>query len=184
MGVEIEKKYHLSFAERERVKKRLVEVNAQFCHEEFEENTLYAGGVIDCSRTILRVRRAANKTVFTYKERDARSSAIKRQREEETNVDDGEALHRILCALGFRPSLVYEKRRATWRIGNVEVVLDELPFGLFMEIEGGEREIFEVEELLDLTHAQVETATYPELTAQHGAREGEMIEARFRAPKD
>jgi len=41
----------------------------------------------------------------------------------------------------FQPALVYEKRRTRWKIGTAEIALDELAFGLFMEIEGSEKEI-------------------------------------------
>jgi adenylate cyclase class IV len=67
----------------------------------------------------------------------------------------------------------------TWRVGGAEVVLDELPFGQFLEIEGTEDSIREVEELLSLTGAQVETSSYPELTRRHGIKQGDMIVAKF-----
>ena len=54
------------------------------------------------------------------------------------------ALEFILEALGYYPALVYEKRRETWRLGETEIVVDELPFGLFMEIEGAEKSIKEL----------------------------------------
>ena len=62
---------------------------------------------------------------------------------------------------------------------DVEVVLDELPFGLFAEIEGEENSIREVEEQLGLADAEAEMATYPELTSRYGEQRGDMIEARF-----
>ena len=42
------------------------------------------------------------------------------------------------------------KFRAKWQFKNTEVVIDELPFGFFLEIEGNEKEIFEVACLLNL----------------------------------
>ena len=56
-------------------------------------------------------------------------------------IGNPEAMESILDALGFMPAMIYEKRRETWRLGATEVVIDELPFGLFMEIEGTERNI-------------------------------------------
>src|SRR5207253_5068498 len=107
------------------------------------------------------------------------TSAIKQHRENETLVEDAQALTEILGALGFRPTLVYEKRRATWHLLNTEIVVDDLPFGFFAEIEGEENAIREVEERLGLKDAEAETATYPELTRQHGEKRGDLIEARF-----
>lgn len=179
MGIEIEKKYRLTDAERVRVQERLRAVGAERVCEEFEENTLYAGGNLAERNRILRLRRVGERAILTYKERFPSTSAIKRQREDETRVENGEAMSLILDALGFRPALVYEKRRETWKIGSVEVVLDELPFGFFMEIEGEESAIMETEKLLSLEAVEAVGESYPQLTQQHGKRNGEMIEARF-----
>ena len=85
----------------------------------------------------------------------------------------------ILAALGFTPALVYEKRRETWRLGKVEIVIDELSFGLFMEIEGPEQGIREVESKLAIKRLRSETATYPQLTLKHGIDSDGVVEARF-----
>jgi adenylate cyclase class 2 len=85
----------------------------------------------------------------------------------------------ILDALGFTPTLVYEKRRQTWRLGKTEIVVDELPFGLFMEIEGSEADIAAVELKLAIKGLRTERETYPQLARKHGKRYGNIIEARF-----
>lgn len=179
MGVEIEKKYRLTRDEQERLKGRLLEIGAQSHGEEFEENVLYAGNNLDVYRSVLRLRRTQTTATLTYKERFASDSAIKHQREDETRIEDAAAMHTILDALGYRPALVYEKRRATWRLMNAEIVVDELPFGFFVEIEGDEKTISEVERILNLSHAEAEHATYPQLAAQFGKKENDRIEARF-----
>lgn len=180
MGIEIEKKYRLSSrAQQENWQQRLLEAGATPGGEEFEENTLYARAGLDISRQVLRLRRIGERAILTYKERFATPSAIKHQREEETAVDNAEALAAILEALGFYPTLIYEKRRATWYLSGTEVVIDELPFGLFAEIEGDEHAIEEVEKLLNLSDTEAEHASYPELTMRHGLRQGEVTEARF-----
>lgn len=179
MAIEIEKKYRLTSEERERVLKRLREVNAQFCSEAFEENTLYSGGVVDIKNCVLRLRRVGGSAILTFKERFPSTSAIKRQREDETRVEDADAMAAILDGLGYRPVLVYEKRRATWRLADTEVVVDELPFGLFMEIEGEEKAIENAEVLLGLEKVKAEMATYPQLAAQHGKKVGNVTESRF-----
>lgn len=179
MGTEIEKKYRLTPAQRGALSDRLRQVGAVFRGTEFEENTLYAGGNLDPHRQVLRLRRTGDAAILAYKERIESQSAIKHQREDETRVEDAAALDAILEALGFRPALVYEKRRATWHVRQAVVVLDELPFGFFVEIEGEERDIKEVESLLELADAEAEMATYPELAERHGEHRGEVIEARF-----
>jgi adenylate cyclase class 2 len=180
MGIEIEKKYRLKREQLEPLVRRLRGAGALYVCEEFEENVMYAGGGLDLSRQVLRLRRVGGRAVLTYKERFATEAAVKRHREDETSVDDAQALTSILDALGFKPTLVYEKRRATWRLKGTEVVLDELPFGLFAEIEGEEESINEVEQFLALTEAEPEMATYPELALQHGEKRGDMIESRFK----
>jgi adenylate cyclase class 2 len=180
MAIEVEKKYRLTREEREGLMTRLGVCGALHEGEEFEENTLYAGGNLDSSRQVLRLRRVGGKAVLTFKERFVSESAIKQHREDETGVEDAEALAAILDALGYRRTLVYEKRRSTWRWKNAEIVVDELPFGLFLEIEGEENVIDEVEESLGLREAKAEMATYPDLTRQYGEQHGEIIEARFK----
>lgn len=179
MPIEIEKKYRLTKEQRGAVVERLEQISDRSAGEEFEENTLYSGGVLEARSCVLRLRRVGQKAILTYKERYPSESPIKRQREEETEVTDAEALAAILHAMGFEPAAVYEKRRATWQVGQAEVVVDELPFGLFMEIEGSEEEIARVESLLAIEGLRVEVETYPRLTLKHGKRNGAVIEARF-----
>jgi adenylate cyclase class 2 len=181
MAIEIEKKYRLEPAQFGPLRRRLKEVGAEGeGTAEFEENVIYTGPGLDPARRVLRLRRKGGRAVFTFKERDPGQSPVKRQREEETEVSDAAAMSSILEALGYRPVLVYEKRRETWRVADTEVVLDELPFGLFVEIEGEEARIVEVEKLLGLDGAEAEHAPYPQLTLRHGTRRGEMCEARFK----
>ena len=107
--------------------------------------------------------------------------SIKYQREDETEINDADAMHSILAGLGFTPVLVYEKRRETWLLGSVEIVLDELPFGVFMEIEGNEDEINDIERRLAIEELEVEKLTYPQLTMKYGTPSGNVVEARFAA---
>ena len=180
MPIEIEKKYRLTSGQLGPLRQRLKEVGAEGEGAAvFEENVIYTGPGLDPARRVLRLRRKGDRAVFTFKERDLSGSPVKRQREEETEVSDAGAMASILEALGYRPALVYEKRRETWRVSDTEVVLDELPFGLFVEIEGEEARILEVEKLLGLDGAEAEHAPYPELTLRHGTRRGDVFEARF-----
>lgn len=180
MPIEIEKKYRLSKQQRVALARRLPEIGAKFEGEEFEENVLYDGAGLKGRNCVLRLRRMDGRAILTYKERLPSTSATKHQREEETSVEDADAIHRILEALGYRPKAIYEKKRQTWRLDAVEVVLDELPFGLFMEIEGPEEiDIETIESKLAIEGLIIENATYPQLTMEKGKRAGSVIEARF-----
>jgi adenylate cyclase class 2 len=180
MAIEIEKKYRLTKKQREFLLRRLPEIGAKLQGDEFEENTLYGGKGLAVDRSVLRLRRVGDGATLTYKKRFSTSSSIKRQREDETRVDDPDALNAILEALGFTPALIYEKRRETWVLGKSEIVIDELPFGLFMEIEGKEREIRAVETRLAVKNLKAENLTYPQLTLENGKISRGVIEARFK----
>ena len=183
MPIEVEKKYRLTPERVEPLRLRLKEVGAEDgAAAEFEENVIYTGPGLDPARRVLRLRRKeGGRSLFTFKERDLSGSPVKRQREEETGVSDADALAAILEALGYRPALVYEKRRETWRLAGTEVVIDELPFGLFVEIEGDEADILRAEKLLGLDGDAGVHEPYPTLTLRHGTKRGGVVEARFRA---
>ena len=179
--IEVEKKFRLTKRQRDAVVKRLPALGASLDREEFEENTLFGGGgdLLNVATCVLRLRRAGGKATLTYKQRLPRASSIKHQLEEETRVEDPEAMEAILAALGFTPAMVYEKRRQIWRLGKTEILIDVLPFGLFMEIEGREIEIRAIERKLGLKGLRTEPATYPQLTAKYGKLYDGLIEARF-----
>lgn len=60
---------------------------------------------------------------------------VRRRQEREFHADDREACVAVLANLGLRPVRSYEKVRSSWRLNDVIVCLDELPFGAFVEIE-------------------------------------------------
>jgi adenylate cyclase, class 2 len=183
MAIEIEKKYRLTKQQRQAVLRRLRETKAKPRGEVFEENTLYRGRGLDLVRGVLRLRRTGSQAVLTYKEERHSPSSVKKRQEDETRIADPDALDAILRALGFEVALVYEKRRATFQLGSAEVTIDELPFGLFMEIEADEDEIARVEGLIGATGLLVERLSYPRLTMEHGRRRQGVIEARFQTKK-
>ncbi len=179
MPLEIEKKYRLTKKQRSAIVRRLRQLGASPENVEFEENTLYRGGRLDLGGCSLRLRRVNGRALLTFKHRFPGKSPIKHQREEETEVADADAVAAILRSLEFRPLLVYEKRRVRWHVGKAEIAIDELPFGLFMEIEGPEKEIERVEKLLEAEAVPAVMETYPTLTAQLGRKRGAVTEARF-----
>lgn len=179
MPIEIEKKYRLSTRQREEVLRRLPEIGAKRRGEEFEVNTLYAGESLEVGDSVLRLRQIGKRGILTFKERLPSASGMKHRREEETRVENPAAMELILNALGFWPALVYEKRRETWTLGKAEIVIDELPFGLFMEIEGTEQDIRAIESKLAIKRLRNEVLSYPRLTQKHGKDRGGVIESRF-----
>lgn len=64
------------------------------------------------------------------------ASEAKVREEIELEIADFDRMATILERLGFQPVQRYEKYRETYQLGDVEVVLDETPFGDFVELEG------------------------------------------------
>lgn len=179
MAIEIEKKYRID-------KKRLVELTAKlgelgavFSYETFEENYLHRGGLLDPLKSVLRLRKTDARTILTYKEKVSIENDFKHQIEFETEVSDVDATESIIEKLGYKLSVVYEKHRKSWHLGNVEVVLDELPFGYYMEIEGSIDDILAVEKLLGADRLEPEARGYPRLTLKYGKSNGDVKESRF-----
>ena len=179
MSLEIEKKYRLTDDQFEQVELDLIEYKAEFVAEEFEENLLFGNDYMKDIGALLRIRKIENKTVLTFKKHVPSESGIKQHIEHETLVEDADEIQKIVENLGLEMRMVYEKRRKTWKFRNVEVVLDVLPFGLYMEIEGSLTAIGEAEMFLDAQQFEVEPATYPFLTKHLGRRIENRIESRF-----
>lgn len=163
----------------EEITQRLDDLGGVFEQEVFEVNYQHRGGDMDARGATLRVRKIGDFSVLTYKERIKNATGTKDRVEFETAVADVDAIEKIIERLGYKLTAVYEKRRKYWRLGNVEVVLDELPFGLYMEIEGTVEDIEKAEKSLELKEIEREPRGYPRLTIKYGRKNGDVSEARF-----
>jgi adenylate cyclase, class 2 len=81
-------------------------------------------------------------------------------RELEVDVSDSQTMIAILEQLGFYPRQVYEKQRETYFFNDTELCLDTLPFGHFLEIEGGKDDIRKAAEAIGLNWEKRITANY------------------------
>jgi adenylate cyclase class 2 len=85
------------------------------------------------------------------------------RREIETYCSDREAMLSALAVLGYTPFWRYEKRRETFSWAGVEAVIDELPYGWFLELEGQQADIrsladqlgLKIEDGLALSYAEI-----------------------------
>ncbi len=179
MAIEIEKKFTLSNDQREQIMASLKEIGAEYAGEDFEENIIYRGGVLREKGAVLRVRKIGEQTILTYKEPVDNAMAHKQRTEYETKVENAAEIINIIESLGYTKSLIYEKRRKKWNFRDVEIVLDELPFGIYMEIEGSITAIAEAEMFLGGEDLPEEYETYPRLTERFGVQKEDVIEARF-----
>lgn len=91
---------------------------------------------------LLRLRQdtAVTLTFKSPSELDLASEAKIRQ-EIEVNVDDFGRMATIIEQLGFAPKQTYEKYREAYLLDDLEIVLDEMPYGNFVELEGEEQAI-------------------------------------------
>ena len=102
--------------------------------------------------------------VLTYKEPAPMGDPdFKIRHEYEVEVSNGAQMHAILSKLGFVPVWRYEKYRETFTYQNTEIVLDETPCGVFLEIEGARDAIRTVAAALGLDFATRITASYAEI---------------------
>lgn len=77
---------------------------------------------------------------MTYKGPSMGLQGVRVRQEIEFVVSDFDAARALLQALGYRVIMIYEKYRAVYRIDEVDVALDELPYGRFIELEGPDAE--------------------------------------------
>jgi adenylate cyclase class 2 len=109
-------------------KERVFEHNVRF---DTADNTLLKKG------QLLRLRQDASiRVTFKGEVAETASSEAKVREELEVNVTDFNTTAQIFARLGFAPVQVYEKYRETFVLEGIEIVLDEMPYGDFVELEG------------------------------------------------
>jgi len=88
---------------------------------------------------VLRLRRYDDIRI-TYKGPGLRNEGVLERTEIETTLGDFDSARLILEHLGYTPIFLYEKYRAIWQLGESQIMLDEMPFGKFIEIESPDSE--------------------------------------------
>jgi adenylate cyclase, class 2 len=112
---------------------------------------------------VLRLRQD-EKAIITFKGPGSSEDGIRQREELEVVVSDFDMARAIFEGLGYQVILLYEKYRATYKLGENLVMLDEMPYGLFVEIEGkGSLDIFGLAEKLGLDKAKSACESYQSL---------------------
>ena len=121
----------------------------------YERNIRYdvASGGLSAQGMVLRLRQD-DAARLTFKADERVVDGIASRFEAEVEVSDFALMDVILQRLGYEVALIYEKYRTTYELDGAEVVLDELPFGNFTEIEGDAATIERVVEQLGLRGAR------------------------------
>lgn len=146
------------------IKERLAVVGAELIAPRvYERNVRFdtSGETLRSRWELLRLRQDT-RTRLTFKgpAAEAQTSEAKVREEIELEIGDFDRMAAILQRLGFQPVQIYEKYRETYRLSDVEVVLDEMPYGDFVELEGAEAGIKAAAALLGLGWSQRVLANY------------------------
>jgi adenylate cyclase, class 2 len=138
-----------------------------------QSDTLYdtADGALRRLGCALRVRVDDGVSTLTFKG-PVQPGPMKLRDEHETAVQDGEALQRILAALGYRPWFRYEKHREEYAAPGVLMAIDETPVGTFVELEGDEPAILQATSALGRRTEDYILASYRTLFVERRAQFG------------
>ncbi|MBE7435394.1 MAG: class IV adenylate cyclase [Anaerolineales bacterium] len=136
-GRETEVKFYVR--DLKRIEMRLLELEARLIQERIHEiNYRFddSNGGLRKTGKVLRLRKDLE-AKFTFKgPGEVGGDGILSRKEIEFSVESFDGALEFLESLGFTPILFYEKFRATYELDGVHIMLDELPYGSFVEIEG------------------------------------------------
>ena len=135
-GQEIEAKFYVNNLRN--IELRLRELKAQLIQPRIHETNLRFDNVNGDLRSNYRVLRLRQdqRAHLTFKGPGEEIEGVLSRREIEFMVEDFESARQFLEALGFRVIVFYEKFRTTYQLEDTHIMLDELPYGNFVEIEG------------------------------------------------
>jgi adenylate cyclase, class 2 len=154
-GQETEAKFYVR--DLSRIKSQLKGLRAHLLQERVLETNIrfdLPGAPLRAEGRVLRLRRDTDARL-TYKSASQKEEGVLSREEIEFVVEDFEKAKRFLESLGYQKLVYYEKYRTTYAIqpsegfvqphmeedgepseGFIQVMLDELPYGDFVEIEG------------------------------------------------
>ena len=160
-SLELEIKFLINFDNISKIRKEILKIPTIFYEgKSYEKTTMLDNKEkrMDEDDARLRVRQISNqknsensKIEFSYKRRIKASGGIKKEEEIEsaftTNVD---LFFQILNKMGYEITTSYERYRETYKNEGIKITLDEFPFGYILEIEGEEKNINNICDLLKL----------------------------------
>lgn len=135
-GQESEAKFYVSHLDK--LSARLRELRARLIQPRVLETNLrfdLPDGSLRTKKQVLRLRRDTE-SKLTFKGAGQNKSGIIDREEIEFVVEDFEKARKFLEALSYQKSMSYEKYRTTYEMGDTLIMVDELPYGNFVEIEG------------------------------------------------
>jgi adenylate cyclase class 2 len=160
-GIEIETKFFVN--DLKKIETRLLELEARLFHERVHELNLrfdLPDGSLGATYRVLRLRKD-EQAILTFKGAGKESNGIRSREEWEVVVSDFATMQKILESLGYIIQFSYEKFRATYSLEGNLVMLDEMPYGNFIEIEGDDQtSIFSIADQLHLKKTAAISESY------------------------
>jgi len=115
------------------IQERVLEMNIRF---DLPDSSLRSEG------RVLRLR-LDTEAKLTYKSGSTVQQGVLSRKEIEFVVEDFEKAKQFLEELGYQKLFYYEKYRTTYEFNDCHIMLDELPYGSFVEIEGENVEVIQ-----------------------------------------
>ncbi len=133
---EIEVKFYL--IDSKALEKRLEDIGARLeTPRIYEKNLRFDTPQGDLARTgrVLRLRQDRIVRV-TYKGPGRLEGGARLREELEYTASDFDTARAVFEGLGYQVAVIYEKYRTSYQLDALEITLDEMPYGVFSEIEG------------------------------------------------
>jgi adenylate cyclase, class 2 len=135
-GQETEVKFYVG--DLAKVESKLIALGADLIQPRVHESNLRFDTPEDSLRRagkVLRLRQDES-SKMTLKSGTSASDGILSRKEIEFGVESFEAARELIESLGYQVILFYEKYRRTYELNGLHIMLDELPYGDFVEVEG------------------------------------------------
>ncbi|MDO9547075.1 MAG: class IV adenylate cyclase [Pelolinea sp.] len=142
MPQKVEKEAKFYIRDLEKIEQHIIDLGGEMVQPRtFETNLRFdtPNRELSASFQVLRLRQDT-RARLTYKGPADPGSTVNSRPEYEVEISDLDTGRMILEALGYEVVTIYEKYRASYSLGEVEISLDEMPFGYFLEIEGPDEE--------------------------------------------
>lgn len=150
------------------MKQKLQAIKAIFVARVFE-NTLRFD---DAQKSLLRIGanlrlREGITTELTFKAKPDTTKGVRSSKKLTVEISDLDTMKAILEHLHYTVCQRFQKKREYWQYKDIIICIDTLPMGLFLEIEGTEKDIAKVARLLNLDFNQRILKHYGELWEEY-----------------
>jgi adenylate cyclase class 2 len=173
----IETEIKLKMASAEAARESLARIGAvRKKPRHLEDNVLFdfAGAPLRTRGHVLRLRTTPDGAVLTFKGPYRLDGGLKSREEIEAGSDQGAELRLILDRIGLVPVFRYQKYREAFAWQGQEIVVDETPIGVFLEIEGDDSGIRAAASALGSGAEDYITDSYAALFRAQGGQ-GDML---------